>query len=375
MTDITIPFLTITLVAQDQAGTIVSEALLRVYKWEGEPLTSGNSITVPLGAGIAVRGMTGDIQGPWQRVSVTDAKPEIIVPFWSAPLLAQDQTGQSVPGAQLHVHRVEGSPVDSGTVLTAPKNATIAVRGTLGAIQGPWLRVLFTDGLTEVIVPFWSAPILAQDQTGQSVPGTQLHVHRVKGSPFDSGTVLTVPKNAKIAVRGTLGAIQGPWLRVLFTDGLTEVIVPFWTTTLTARDQFGENVENAQLHVYRVEHSPFHSGAALTLPKNARVSVRGAVDTIRGPWEGVVINESVTEIIVPFWTTQLGAQDQQGTNLPQAQIHIYRWAGGALTPRSTVTLPKGSSASIRGFADSQRSPWMRFRFTDGLTEAVITIGS
>jgi len=131
----------------------------------------------------------------------------------------------------------------------------------------------------------------------------------------------------------------------------------------------------AQLHVHRVEHSPFHSGAALTLPKNARVFVQGTVGAIRGPWERVVINESVTEIIVPFWTAELGAQDQQGTSLPQTQIHIHRWVEGSLTPGSTVTLPKGSRTYIRGFVESQQSPWTRFRFTDGLTEAVITIGS
>jgi len=45
-------------------------------------------------------------------------------------------------------------------------------------------------------------------------------------------------------------------MRVRFTDGLTEVVVPFWTTTLTARDQSGEEMEDAQLHVYQVEHSP-----------------------------------------------------------------------------------------------------------------------
>ena len=105
------------------------------------------------------------------------------------------------------------------------------------------------------------------------------------------------------------------------------------------------------------------------------MSVRGTVGAIRGPWERVVINESVTEIIVPFWTAQLSAQNGAGLDLSQARIKIHRWEGGLLATGSSVTLPKGSRTYIRGFVESQRSPWMRFRFTEGLTEAVIIIGS
>jgi len=142
-----------------------------------------------------------------------------------------------------------------------------------------------------------------------------------------------------------------------------------------ARDQFGKEVADAQLHVNRVKHSPFTSGSSLTLPKNAQISVRGTNGPIRGPWEKVVMNETLTNIIVPFWTAQLSAQNGKGTDLPQAEISVHRLKGGLLTPGSSVTLPKGATTSIRGFFDGHRSPWTRFHFTDGLTEAMITIGS
>ena len=47
MTEVTVPFWTTTLVAQDQAGTTVSEAIMRVHKWERESLTSGTVIESP----------------------------------------------------------------------------------------------------------------------------------------------------------------------------------------------------------------------------------------------------------------------------------------------------------------------------------------
>lgn len=366
--------ITARLVARDQFNKEISDAMVYISQ-NKEWVASGTELELPVGETYNLRGKIGKIRGPWKKVTVESSMTEVTVPFWATTLLALDQTGNSVSEALIQVHKWEGEPLPSGNSITVPLGARIAVRGMAGAIRGPWQRITVTDAHPEIIVPFWTAPLLAQNQTGQSVPGAKLHVHRVEGSPFDSGTTLTVPKNARVAVRGTLGAIRGPWMRVRFTDGLTEVVVPFWTTTLAARDQFGEEVEDAQLHVYRVEHSPFNSGAALTLPKNARVSVRGTVGAIRGPWERVVINESVTEIIVPFWTAQLSAQNGAGLDLSQARIKIHRWEGGLLATGSSVTLPKGSRTYIRGFVESQRSPWMRFRFTEGLTEAVIIIGS
>ncbi len=366
--------ITARLVARDQFNKEISDALVYISqtkKW----VASGTEFDLPVGKTFNLRGKIGNIQGAWKKVTIAASMTEVTVPFFTTKILAQDQMGDTIREAIIHLNRWTGTPPTSGTSFTVPTGATISVRGTSGAIRGPWLRVNVNKETTEIIVPFWTAPLLAQDQAGQTVPGAQIYVHRAEGNPFTSGAKLTLPKNAQVSVRGTLGAIRGPWTKVRFTDELSKVVVPFWTTTLAARDQFGKDVDDAQLQVHSVKHSPFASGSSLTLPKNAKISVRGTNGAIRGPWKKVVMNETVTEIIVPFWTAQVSAQNGKGTALPQAEIAVHRLEGGLLTPGSSVTLPKGATTSIRGILERHRSPWKRFLFTEGLTEAVITIGS
>lgn len=366
--------ITARLVARDQSNKEIPAALIYISQTK-EWVASGTQLELPVGNTYSVRGKVGAIRGPWKKVAVHSSTTEISVQFSTITFLAQDQTGSTISDAHIQVHRWEGDPLVSGNSISVPTGATLSIRGTIGAIRGPWQRITVHEEIPEILVSFLTAPLLAQDQTDQAVPGARIHVHRVEGSPFTSGTNLTLPENAQVSVRGTLGTIQGPWTKVRFTEELTKVVVPFWTTTLAARDQFGKNVADAQLHVHRVELSPFISGSSLTLPKNARVSVRGTRGAIRGPWEKVVLNETVTEIIVPFWTAQLNAQNGKGADIPQAQIVVHRWEGGLLTPGSSVTLPKGATTSIRGILDTHRGQWTRFLFTDGMTEAVLTIGS
>lgn len=372
MTEFAIPFWTSTVMAKSQTGTDVSDAELLVYKWD-EPLSPGDTLTMPVGARISIRGTMGAIRGPWQRVTFAELDTTIIVPFWTAPLLAQTQAGASAPGAKVHVYRVDGSPFDSGTPLTVPKGAKVSVRGSMGEIRGPWKRVTFTDGLTEVVVPFRTATLAARDQNGVDVPQAQLHVYKVEGSPFGHGTALTVPQDAKIAIRGTLGDIRGQWRRVTIDQSVTEVVVPFWTAPLQARDQFGADVPNAQLHVYRMTGSPFAPNTNVTVPKGAKLAVRGVVGALRGSWTRITFTDGLTEAVVPFWTAKLTAHDQLGAEISQAQLSLYRWTDGLFASGSSVTLPKGTRAALRGHVGTQRSSWTRFIFTEGLLEATVTI--
>jgi mono/diheme cytochrome c family protein len=373
MTEIAVPFWTTTLVAQDQAGTPVADAALFVHRWEDGPFTSGQTLSVPLGASIAIRGTTGAIRGPWIKVSIAEGLPGTIVPFWTTTLSARDQFGSDMPNAQLHVHRVEESPFSSGASLTLPKDSKISVRASLGAIRGPWKRVTINDSLTEIALPFWTVPLTAQDQLGNTVSNAEIKIHRVESSPFQSGMTFTVPKGAKIHIRGALGSIRGPWKKVTINESISDLVVSFWTAPLIAQDQFGANVPNAQFHVHRMEGSPFAPGTHITLPKGAKTSVRGKVGALQGPWSKQIFNDGLTKIIVPFWTTPLNARDEQGNNLPQAQINIHRWTGGLLSSGSVVSLPKGIKASVRGFVGTTRSRWTRVTFSDDVPEVIVTL--
>ena len=162
-------------------------------------------------------------------------------------------------------------------------------------IRGPWLNVVFNDGLVEAVVPFQTVSLVAQNQAGSNVTGVQLHVYKLDDSPFAPGTVISVPQGAKTLVRGQLAGIRGPWLNVQFEAGLSEVVVPFWTATFAAVDTTGNPLNEAQFAVYKLDGT-FLPGGLLTLPKEAKALIRALIAGQRQSWQTFIFSEGLEEI-------------------------------------------------------------------------------
>jgi len=217
----------------------------------------------------------------------------------SARLVARDQFGQEVSGGRVLVKRLT-SWVSSGTEVELTVGKTYLVRGALGAIRGPWIRVTIESSMKEVVVPFRRTPLKAQDQHGTNVEEAELVVRRVADGPFISGVTLTLPEGAKIAVGGQVGRIHGPWKKLTIDESVSEVIVPFRTVSLFVRDRLGAIIPDVQISIRQVANGPFNSGVQQTFPEGAKIAVRGQLGRTRGRWKKVTIDESVSEVIVPF---------------------------------------------------------------------------
>jgi hypothetical protein len=225
MQELLIPFQTVTLTAQDQMGQMaasVNTAQLHVYKLAGSPFAPGTTISLPQGAKTLVRGQKEGILGPWINVRFDEGTQEVVVPFQTLPLVALDQTGASVSGAQLHVYKLNGGPFVPGTVISVPQGAKTLVRGQLAGIKGPWINVQFEAGLTEVVVPFWTATFAAVDATGNALNETQFAVYKLDGT-FLSGELLTLPKESKALIRARIAGQRQSWQTFIFSEGLDEI--------------------------------------------------------------------------------------------------------------------------------------------------------
>ena len=314
-----------------------------------------------------MKGMLGRHQGAWSSFAITATTTEVTIPFWTARLSAMDQTGAPIPGAQLLIHKREGSVAPGGAV-TMPKGVKVHVRGVLGNHAGPWREVTFTEGAEVVTIPFWTARLSAMDQTGAPIPGAQLLIHKREGSVAPGGAV-TMPKGVKVHVRGVLGNHAGPWREVTFTEGAEVVTIPFWTARLSAMDQTGAPIPGAQLLIHKREGS-VAPGGAVTMPKGVKVHVRGVLGNHAGPWREVTFTEGAEVVTIPFWTARLSAADQNGAPVLNAFLRVYKLEG-LVASGQTVTVPKGITLPVQGIHGQLSGPWKKVVFVDGADPVII----
>ena len=145
----------------------------------------------------------GTADSPPQTVTITLNAPVVEVPTTvTIPLVARDQHGQEVANAEIYIHKKQ-TWFSHGTTLELDVGEKYLVRGRLGSIQGAWRDIVVGASMEELLIPFQTVTLVAQDQTAASVDAARLHVHKLEGGPFAPGTTISVPQGAK-----TLGPVK-----------------------------------------------------------------------------------------------------------------------------------------------------------------------
>ena len=168
--------------------------------------------------------------------------------------------------------------------------------------------------------------LVARDQHHQEIPDASLHVWE-KRQWVASGAEVEVEIGTTIQLRGKLGNYPGTWQSYTIESSITEIVVPFWTAALDAKDQAGGPVPGAYLQIYKGD-GQITPGSRVTMPKGVEIPVRGVLGRYLGPWHFVTFTEGLERVVVPFWTAILDAQDQAGQLVPGG-------SPGHLSPRRT----------------------------------------
>ena len=212
------------LTARDQSGQEVSGAqiyLRQTRTW----YTAGTTLDLSVGEQYRARGRLGSLSGPLHAMTITASTQEIVVPFQTVNLLAQDQTGADAIGVLLQVKNIEGGPFAPGETVSLPQGAQARVRGQTQNVTGTWVAIPIDAGLAEIVVPFWTAAFVAVDSAGQPLNDVVFSVRNFTGS-FLPAQQLTLPKGAKVKVRAMVAGQNKSWKSFVFTDGLNEIVPP-----------------------------------------------------------------------------------------------------------------------------------------------------
>jgi hypothetical protein len=368
---VTVPFWKTTVCARDQFGAEVAGAKVILSAVTGSPFLTGTSVTLPKGASPTAGGWALGKTGPTCVKVFTDGLDELTLPCWKTTLRARDQSGADVAGAKVVLTGVTGSPFTPNVTVTVPKGVSVLTSGWALNQTGPASTQVFSDGLDELAVPFWKVPLAARDQFGADVAGAKVQMANVTGTPFLPGTAVTLPKGLSVSVCGLALAKSGPASIQVFTDGLNELAVPFWKTTLRARDQSNAEVAGAKVDLSAVTGSPFPTGTAITLPKGLSVPAGGWALNISGSSTNKVFTAGLDELAVPFWKTTLLARDQSGADVAGATVNVTGVLGSPFAAGTVLTLPKGVTVTVSGSARGKTGAGSGRIFTDGLVEVAM----
>jgi hypothetical protein len=96
--EVSVPFQTVSLLAQHQTGANVTGVLLQVKNIELGSFAPGATVSLPEGAQARVRGQTQNVTGTWVDIPVGTGLTEIIAPFWTASLMMLYSAFETSPG-------------------------------------------------------------------------------------------------------------------------------------------------------------------------------------------------------------------------------------------------------------------------------------
>jgi PKD repeat protein len=224
----------ITLLALDQNGAQAAGAEIYVSQLAAWYPT-GTQVELQTGKTCSFRGRSLDISGSWMTETITETTVQVVVPFVTTTIRARDQHDVDVTGAQVEIFGVTGSPFDAGAVISLAAGTGPSMRGRHLGKTGAWVKVTFTQDMDELTAPFWTTMVRTRDQHGADVPAVQAELSGVTGSPFDPNVSVTLPDGALVSARGKATNRSGAWISHTFTDGLDELVVPFWQTTIQCR--------------------------------------------------------------------------------------------------------------------------------------------
>ena len=210
-------------------------------------------------------------------------------------VVARDQFGNEVPNATLSIYGVQEN-IPSGAEVELENGKTYYLRGSVAGFKGTSFKTKVSPENLELIVPFQSVQLTAKDQNGETVSNAELIIYKVSGAQ-NPGTSLTFPQGSKVYVKGKMNGYSGGSVRHPVTAGTEEITTQFQTVLITAKDQNGNSVSNAELFVYRMSgaQSP---GTSLTFPQGSKVYVKGKVNGSSGSSNPYSINSGTNEIVV-----------------------------------------------------------------------------
>jgi PKD repeat protein len=287
---------------------------------------------------------TNDSQAVSVTLTVSDGSTPGLV-----TLRARDQFGADVAGAKVEV-KIEGVWVacDPGARVQLEVDTSYLVRGSvLGAVgPGVWHRI--EEDTTEIVVDFWKATARARDQNGADVAGARLVMPLVTGSPFDPGTVLTLPEGYNAKTLGWVPNVTGPVVYCKFTKGLDEFDPGFQTITVKARDQNGDAVPGGEGRLRSVGEEYFADGAVVTVPQGDTIGAQSRRGTLLNVLVYQVIEAGVTEYQAPFRKVLFKALATDGVTLvPEAEIEIYSDAIPRFANNTAQAIPYDDTIRVR----------------------------
>jgi PKD repeat protein len=138
---------------------------------------------------------------------------------------------------------------------------------------------------------------------------------------------------------------------------------------LTAKDQFGATPTGAVVKIKLAGvWTDYPSGTDVQLTVGTKYELRAFVANITGASLYYTVTDNMTEIALPLWTATVRCRDQFGTNVSEAKVYINNVTGSPFVPGTAITLPKGYTASVRGWVPKVTGPYSYPIFTDGYAE-------
>jgi chitodextrinase len=278
-------------------------------------------------------------------------------------LCAKDQFGVEPIGVIVKIY-IGGVWVNynSGTSIQLTVGTTYSVQALVTGITGVTIKYKITNTMTEIVMPLWTVNLNAKDQNNDEVFGAEIRFNNIY---YPISSKLTLPKNYKAAIYGRNLGVVGPYTYFTFTDGLTDVNPGFWKATLTAKDQYGADVIGAEIRLNNINYAV---GTELTLPKGYKAAIYARNLAVQGPVQYFIFTTGLTDVNPGFWKATLQARDQNNADVLNAKVYINSVTGSPFLPGTSITLPKGYKASMRGWVPSLTGIYSYPIFTDGLTE-------
>jgi hypothetical protein len=221
----------------------------------------------------------------------------------------------------------------------------------MGPVTGPTLYYTVTDTMTEIVVPFWKATLVARDQNGANAAGAQVNVIYV-GGPFAPGTAVTLPKGYTATVYGQVPNMSGPAMYFTFTDGLVEVDPGFMKVTVQCREAGGAITPSGREQLRFVYPDFFADGANVIVPKGSTISTLSSrVNLYADTYDNTVFSSSLTTLSGKFMSVQFRALDAGGALIQGATIDIYTSGIAQFANGTSQILPYPDTIRVRVWKD------------------------
>jgi hypothetical protein len=277
---------------QDQFGTAISVTPTWTVSGGGTISGSGLFTATTVGGPFVVRAISGGKSGT-ANVTVANATTQGLV-----RLVARDQNGIEVPGAQIN-HYSTATWYPSGSQVQLQVGTSYYFKGkSLEGVQGPYSLKPVSSTTIEITVPFQKVTLEGKNQFGSDVTGAMIGIYNVASGPFAIGSQLSIPRGASTYTKPIVMGLSSAWKNVIVVDGMSTISTPFWKATLRAKDSANVEIAGAKVQVFNATAGPFATGSAVTLGKGTQIYARALVGTTYGPWIASTFTDGLNELVV-----------------------------------------------------------------------------